>query len=133
MKLTLRISVITGGILNLFLSLFHVLLCYQIYLVYGKEAVYPLLQMLAIGGTVFVFFLAFTSLMCISDLVSTKIGASVIVLNILTYLIRTAGELIFSPRPSVLIISLCLVLAVIYIVVLIGSAKTNRPARTIIL
>ncbi len=133
MKLTLRMSVIIGGILNLFLSLFHILLCYQIYLVYGKEPVYPLLQMLAICGTVFVFFLAFTSLLFISDLVSTKIGASVIVLNILTYLIRTAGEFVLFPKPSVLIISLCLVLAIIYIVVLIGSIKPNRPARPIIL
>lgn len=128
MKRSRYAIILTGGILNLLLALFHIVLCYQIYRVYANNPVYPLLQMLAIGGAVFIFFLAYTSLFCASDLISTKIGQSVIALSILTYLIRTAGEFIFVPTPSVLIVSLCLIIAIIYSVVFLGSGKKNKHA-----
>ncbi len=62
MKSALRKGILTGGVLNLLLSLFHVFLCYQIYQVYGTAQVYPLLQLFAIGGMIMIFFLAYTSL-----------------------------------------------------------------------
>ncbi len=62
MQNPLRKAILTGGILNLFMSLFHLFLCYQIFLNYRGTPIYPLLEMLSIGGTLLVIFLAYTSL-----------------------------------------------------------------------
>ncbi len=119
MKPILRNAIITGGTLNFFLALFHLFLCYQISIAYGSMPVYPLLQALAVGGTLMVFFLAYTSLFNLQELVSTKTGTAVIALNILVYLTRTLAEFILFPRPGIAIILLCSLLTLLYSFILI--------------
>ena len=114
MKNPTRTFIITGGVLNLLLALFHVFLCLKIYQIFGKTDFYPLMQMLAIGGTIFIFFLAYTSLVSPGSLISTSLGAPVIGLNILLYLSRALGELILFPKPKPIIIAVCLIQVLIY-------------------
>jgi hypothetical protein len=123
MKRAIRISIITGGVLNLLLALFHVVLCYQIYLIYGNQPIYPLLQMPAIGGMLFIFLPAYTSLFCPSDMISTGTGQLIILFNVILCLVRTAGEFILCPKPRAWIIAVCLIPAVLYSFVFIGSRK----------
>ncbi|HTQ30989.1 MAG TPA: hypothetical protein VMI53_07250 [Opitutaceae bacterium] len=109
-----RAAILAGGTLNSLLGLFHVFLCGQIFQAYGSKPFYPLLEMMSIGGTLLIFFLAFTSLFCPAALVETRIGRSVVLLNISVYLARTLGEFILFPKPSGVIIGLCAFLTLLY-------------------
>ena len=127
MNKTQRIAIIIGGIFNLVFGLFHIFLCYQIYQFYSTLPVYPLLQMFAIGGMLMVFFLAYTSLACYAELKTTMLGRWVVLLNILIYFTRTLGEFILFPKPKIIIISLCSLVALIYLYVLLSSRVNIHP------
>lgn len=114
MKTRTEITILTGGVLNLLLALFHIFLCYQIFNAFGTQGFYPLMQMLSIGGTLMIFFLAYTSLFCVGELLQGKLGLAVIVLNILVYLSRALGEVILFPQPKPVIIGLCILLVLMY-------------------
>ncbi len=129
MKSALRKGILTGGVLNLLLSLFHVFLCYQIYQVYGTAQVYPLLQLFAIGGMIMIFFLAYTSLVHAEELVTTRIGRAVLVLNILIYGSRTLGEIILVPVPNAVILVVCSFLTVLYTLIFIVGRKTRTALQ----
>lgn len=123
MKTRTEITILTGGVLNLLLALFHILLCYQIFKAFGSQGFYPLMQMLSIVGTLMIFFLAYTSLCCVSELLQGKLGLTVIVLNILVYLSRAIGEMILFPQPKPIIIGLCILLVLMYGYVLFQRKK----------
>ncbi len=132
MKLQLRRIVIAGGALNLLLALFHVYLCYKIHILYVMTPIYPLLQMFSVAGTLTVSFLAYTSLRVPEELISTRVGRSVIVLNILVYLSRAIGEVVLFPKPGILIIGLCSFLSALYMYILLSGVR-DRKVEPIIL
>lgn len=117
--------VITGGILNTIMSLFHIFLVYQIYALYTGKPFYPLLQLFAVGGCIMIIFLAYTSLFHSEELVSSKLGKAVLVLNMLVYISRIAGEIIFVNSPSPVIITICLIVAAVYF---LASLPGKKPA-----
>ncbi len=130
MKSALHKGILTGGILNLLLALFHIFLCYQIYTVYGTAQVYPLLQLFAIGGMIMIFFLAYTSLFHTEELTTTHAGRSVLILNILVYFSRTLGEIILVPAPNAVIIVLCSFLTVLYLSIFIAGRKAQYALQS---
>ena len=131
MNTQLRRIVLGAGAINLLFALFHVYLCYRIYILYGTMPIYPLLQMLSVGGTLMVFFLAYTSLRAPEELMTRRLGGSVIVLNILVYFSRAIGEVVLFPKPGILIIGLCSFLSALYIYILLRRGKaTNAAALT---
>jgi hypothetical protein len=79
-----------------------------------------------------VFFLAYTSLVCSIDLVSTKIGKPVIMLNILVYLTRVLGEFILFPKQNFLIIGLCSFLTILYVYIFGNSRMNSQKNEAII-
>jgi hypothetical protein len=123
MKLVLRIAILIGGALNLLLTLFHIFLCYQIHVGYSGSPIYPLLEMLAIGGTLMIVFLTVTSLWYLTELVTVKIGQPIILLNIAVYLSRTIGEFILFPQQNVPIIVVCSVMTILYTYIFITGRK----------
>jgi len=123
MKPILRAAILTGGVINLLLALFHIHLCYQINAAQSGSPVYPLLEMLAIGGTLMVLFLAVTSFWYTKELVTTNIGQPIILLNIAVYLSRVLGEFILFPRQNVLIIVVCTFLTILYSYILVVGRK----------
>jgi len=123
MKPILRAAILTGGVLNLLLTLFHIHLCFQIYIAQSGSAIYPLLEMLAIGGTLMVLFLSVTSFWYRTELVTTKIGQPIILLNIAVYLSRLLGEFILFPRQNILIIVVCSFLTILYAYIFIVGRK----------
>ena len=126
----LRKAIISGGVINLFLALFHVFLCYQIYQAYSQMPIYPLLQMFSIGGTLMVFFLAYTSLFQSMELSATRTGQSVVLLNIFLYLARTLGEVLLFPRINFLIIGVCSFLVILYSYIFIRTRRTVSAIPT---
>ncbi len=128
MKPTLRVVITSGGILNLLLALFHIFLCYQVAIAYSGTPSYPLTQMLAIGGFLMIAFLAWTSLVHPSDLVQSKSGASILVLNILVYVSRVVEEFVLAPRVSYLIVVLCTIIAVLYVYAFFASKEIRQAA-----
>jgi hypothetical protein len=129
MKTSLRRIILTGGALNLLLALFHIFLCYQIYRSCNTMPIYPLLQMFSIGGMLMIFFLAYTSLRCPEEMVSTNAGRAVIVLNILVYFTRVIGEFVLSPQQNYLIVGLCSFLTILYAYILVGSRVYFQERR----
>jgi hypothetical protein len=123
MKPILRAAILTGGVLNLLLALFHIFLCYKIYVAQSGSPIYPLLEMLAICGTLMIFFLAATSLLYRTELVTAKIGQPIILLNIAVYLSRTLGEFILFSQQNFLIIVVCSFLTILYVYIFIVGRK----------
>jgi hypothetical protein len=123
MKPILRAAILTGGVFNLLLALFHVHLCYEIYVAQSGSPIYPLLEMFAIGGTLMVLFLAVTSFWYRTELVTTKIGQPIILLNIAVYLSRTLGDFILFPQPNIMIIVVCSFLTILYAYIFIAGRK----------
>jgi hypothetical protein len=132
MKSSMRTIILTGGVLNLLLAFFHIFLCYKIFHFYGTMPIYPLLQMFAIGGMLMIFFLAYTSLVCSVDLVTTKIGRPVLMLNILIYLTRVLGEFILFPQQNFLIIGLCSFLTLLYVYIFVMSRMNSQKNEAVI-
>ena len=79
--------------------------------------------MLNIATSLIIFFFAYTSLAYAGELTYSKAGRSIIILNILLYLSRTLGELMLFPEPSALIIIVCMIIAAIYSIALLGGDK----------
>jgi len=121
MKPTLRTAIISGGILNFLLTLFHIFLCYRIAQVYSTQPSYPLMQMLAIGGALMIGFLSWTSLAYRDELVQTKLGSAIVVLNILVYGLRVVEEFVLSQRISYPIVGVCLLITATYLYIFVAS------------
>lgn len=117
--------------INLLFALFHVYLCYKRHILYVMTPLYPLLEMFSVGGTLMVFFLAYTSLRAPEELMTTHVGGSAIVLNILVYLSRAIGEVVLFPKPGILIIGLCSFLSALYIYVLFSRGNTAKVVAII--
>jgi len=113
-----------GGVLNLIMTAFHVFLCVVIYKQFGKEACYPLMQMFSVSGTLMIAFMAYTSLGQAREIVSTRLGCSVLALNIGIYVLRAAGEVVLFPRAKPLVIVLCLAIAAVYAIAMIKRQKS---------
>ncbi len=128
MKPSLKTVILVAGGLNLLMGIFHVYLCYRFHVVYSGMSFYPLLQMFAVGGAMMVFFLAVTSLFFPVELVTTKIGRSVIVLNLLVYFSRIVEEFVLVPVSQPAIIGACLLPGVLYAYLLLYGM--NGQART---
>ncbi len=121
--------VFIGGILNTLMSLFHIFLIYQIYVFnYGKPY-YPLLQLFAIGGCIMIIFLAYTSLLYSDEMVTSKLGKTVIALNILIYLSRAIGEITLTTAPRPIIIVVCLILVVLYLSACVIDKRTSLEKK----
>ena len=116
--------IITGGVLNSLFALFHLYLGYMIVKSFGGSNAYPLMQMLNVGGVLMIFFLAYTSLAFPAELISSKLGRAIVLLNLLVYNTRIFGEIILSPNPKPVIMLLCLVMVVVYILALIKGKKS---------
>ncbi len=132
MKSSIRAAIIGGGIANLLFSVFHIYLCYRIHQLYGTSPIYPLLQMFSIGGTIMIIFLAYTSLCCPTDLLSTKAGLAVVALNVLVYLSRIVGEMLLFPEPKSLILVTCLLMTLIYGYVLVEGIRDRISKQNVI-
>lgn len=122
----LKIAIIVGGSINLALALFHIVLCRAIYVTGHGQAHYPLMQMLAVGGCVLIWFLALTSLIFREQLAVTSVGRSILLLNIAVYVSRVLGEIVLFPRPSLLIMILCAALAFLYRWIFFRALKISK-------
>jgi hypothetical protein len=123
MKQMLRKTILTGGVFNLLFTLFHIFLCYQIYAGSSGSPIYPLLEMLAVGGTLMILFLTVTSLWYLTELVTVKIGQPIILLNIAVYFTRIIGEFVLFPQQNALIIVVCSIMTILYAYIFIAGRK----------
>lgn len=112
---TLKIAIITGGVLNLLLAVFHLVLCRMIYTGMHTADFYPLMQMFAVSGAALIWFLALTSLVFREQLALTAVGRSILLLNVVIYAGRVIGELALFPHPKAIILVSCSLLAVLYV------------------
>jgi hypothetical protein len=113
--------ILAGGVLNSLFALFHVFLSWQIHHISGVAPdIKALLEMFALGGTLMIFFFAFASLLCPTDLLTTRLGRLVIGLIAAVYLSRAAEETLLAVQFSPVIFWSCLLVGVIYVVALVA-------------
>jgi hypothetical protein len=123
MKNNLKCIVMMGGIFNSILALFHIYLALMIFKFYSGMNFYPLMQTLNICGSLMIFFFAYTSIRYPNELINSKAGRSILVLNVLLYTGRFVCEFVLFPAPKILIVFTCSLIAGIYLFVIYSSRK----------
>jgi hypothetical protein len=121
---------IAGGALNFLFGVFHVWLGWNIYRAQGLSAgSRGLMLALDVGGTLLIFFLAYASVFCARELLTTRIGRGVLVLAAVLYLSRAAEEFVwFSFTPAIFFS--CLLAGLIYAVLWFTPSASERVATT---
>jgi len=126
---TLKIAIITGGVLNLVLALFHIVLCRMIYADCHTADFYPMMQMFAVSGAALIWFLALTSLLFREQLALTAVGRSILLLNVVIYAGRVISELALFPasfpHPKAIIIASCSLIAALYVWIFIKGKSQS--------
>jgi len=124
-----RALLIIGGILNTLFLLLHVVLGYQIHhLTQLAPPLRGLMQALNVGGVLFIFFFAFVSFFCQSELQQTRLGRTVLLLITVLYLSRAVEEFILF-TPSLLIFASCTVTGLLYLALLVLSIRQGPQLR----
>lgn len=114
---------ITGGILNALLTLFHICLGREIQsypdLSFDARAI---MHMLNVGVIMILAFAACASFFCREELVSTPLGRMTLILIVIFYIVRALEEVILAPDFSAAIFGVCLLVALDYILVMYTAA-----------
>lgn len=117
-----------GGLFNGFFTLFHLFLGWQIQgLTSLPPAQQALMQELNIGSVLMIAFAAFASLFCANDLLTTKLGKTALVFIALFYASRAGAEIVLAPRFSLLIFSVCILIALVYLFVRVTTRTSTQP------
>lgn len=108
-----------GGVFHLLFGVFHIYLirAIQVSSTLPPEN-RPLMHVFNISLTLIVLFFAYVSFFCQRDLLTTKLGKSILLLIGLYYLIRAADEFIFFKFSFVPFLP-CLLVGGIYVALLI--------------
>jgi hypothetical protein len=119
-----RILLRIGGAVNALFVIFHVWLGYQIHTSPGIAAGdRPLMEMLNVGGVLFILMFAVSSLYYVEEMLGTKLGRLGLLFVFLLYGSRAVEEIIISPRFSPVIFIICALLAALYLVLFFRTAK----------
>jgi hypothetical protein len=122
-----RRLLLIGGILNAVMTIFHVWLGYQIHRITGISVeLQALMEMLNAGGTLLILFFAVGSLAFPTDVLTTRLGRSFLVLVVVLYFSRAVEEVLLSPSISFAIIGVCIAIAVVYAIPILK--KEGTPA-----
>lgn len=111
-----RSLILVGGVANTLFFIFHLWLGWNLH--HAVQIPFPLrglLEMFNIGGTLCIGFLAYASLAHRDELARTGAGRAAMVLALLLYATRGAGEFVFTPRANPLIVASCVAMAVVYL------------------
>ena len=121
-----KVLILAGGGLNALFAVLHVWLGWEIHLIRTLPPGYKaLMEMLNVGGTIFIAFFAYTSFFCLRDLLGTALGKAVLFVAFLLYTSRAIEEVIIAPRFSPLIFVPCLIVGAVYLVVLVKSERVS--------
>ena len=119
-----RIMLRIGGVVNALFVIFHVWLGYRIHTSPGIAAGdRPLMEMLNVGGVLFILLFAVSSLFYEQEMLGTKLGRLVLLFVFLLYGSRAVEEIIISPRFSPVIFFVCALLAGLYLGLFFRAAK----------
>jgi hypothetical protein len=122
-----RRLLLVGGFFNTLFTLFHVWLGWQIQMLAGLLPEYKsLMLMLNVGGILTIAFATFASFFCMEDLLNTRLGKATVILVALYYTTRAIEEIILSPEFSPVIFGVCLLVAMVYVLVIVGAVR--KPA-----
>lgn len=115
---------LAGGIFNAFFTVFHIWLGWQIQMLPALLPEYKsLMLMLNVAGILTIAFATFASFFCVDDLLGTGLGRATIVLVVLFYAARAIEEIILAPQFSTVIFSVCLAVAIIYMLAIAGAIR----------
>ena len=122
-----KILLITGGVFNIILTIFHIFLGYKISLFENIAPGYrELMIMLNVGGTLFILLFAIASLAYTKDMLTTRLGKLLIVFIILLYASRAVEEIIVSSHFSLLIFIVCVIIALDYLSILLIPERNGK-------
>jgi hypothetical protein len=119
-----------GGAANVIFFLFHLLMGWQLH---GLTRVGPeirsLLEMLNGGGALFILLLTVASLALTTEVLTTRLGRTVMASAAALYLLRALAEVVVSPRCNVAILGTCLFTGLVYLVALVLAHRTPLGAE----
>jgi hypothetical protein len=119
-----------GGAANAIFFLFHLWMGWQLH---GLTRVGPeirsLLEMLNGGGALFILLLVIASLACTTEMITTRLGHTVMASAAALYLLRALAEVVVSPRCNVAILGTCLFTGLVYLIALVLACRTPLGAE----
>ena len=127
-----KILLIIGGVINFLLAMFH----FSFWKIFNwPESLLSLsplnqgiMQVLNIHLAFVVFVFAYVSIFCYRELLSTKLGKSIIVAIMIFYILRGVNQLIFWKiyfPSSYLIVLFLLLVACVYVKPLLSKPEIN--------
>lgn len=127
----LRRLLLVGGVLNALFFLFHIQLAFSIRQLPLTPNLLALMQALNVGGILFIFLFAFASLFLRDEMLSTRLGATILALAAALYLLRAAEEFVLFPRASTAIVAACTATGALYLALVLASltARPEQPRR----
>ncbi len=121
---------VAGGVINVLFTVFHIWLTWQLTKIAGlTPEIKALLIMLCVGGTTMIGFAAYTSLFCIQNMLTTKLGKATLLFIILIYSSRAVEEIVLEPHFSALIFVTCLITALVYGLVMVLPHEKKAPGK----
>ncbi len=114
-----RTLVLVGGAINVLFVLFHLRLGWQLHHLPVHPGMRALLETFNLGGTVMIAFFALVSLAYPREVLTTGVGRSATAAIILVYSTRALAEVALFPRPSAVVMLVCLAITAVYVAALV--------------
>jgi len=120
-----------GGAANAIFFLFHLWMGWHLHGLtkFGPE-IRSLLEMLNGGGALFLLLLAVVSLACTTEMLTTRLGRTVMASAAALYLLRALAEVVVTPRCSIAILGTCLFTGLVYLIALLLADRTPQGVET---
>lgn len=122
---TARSLLLVGGVANGLFFLFHLFLGWRLHHLQVAAPLRSLLEMLNGGGALFILFLTYASLVRSTEVLTSQLGRSVLVLATSLYLLRAVAEFIVAPSAAPAIYLTCFATGTVYL----GALLLSRQAR----
>ena len=128
MKLA-KTLLLVGGAINALFFLFHCWLGWQIHR-WGTglpPSANVLLEMLNGGSALFILLLAIASLACPDDMLTTRLGHSVLAVACALYGLRAGAEIFLALTAKPVVVATCLATSALYLAIFILSRRAMAP------
>jgi hypothetical protein len=114
------------GVFHFLFGLLHLWMANRITVNENIIKIIPLMEIFAIWSCLTMFFIAFISLFCQRDILTTKMGKAALIFISMFYLIRAFEEYLFAFKGSLVMIIPCIIVALLNILILFLPYKEKK-------
>jgi len=115
-----------GGVVNALFVVFHLLMGIALHKPSGLPAdTHALLQMLNVGGSLFILFFTLAFLAYPVEVVNTRVGRLSLLFCVFLYGTRAVEEIFWAPVFSPVIFSVCMVTTILFTGIFISTFRSR--------